>query len=130
MTGALDEEAPIPECIICRETELESSEKLLTNIMCDCFYSYHRECMENWLRHKEKKCLLCNKDIDFSMPATQLDLIRIELARRRVLEERRNKIGRFIILFIGLILIFIILYLVFYTLINQGESQTRRGRHP
>tara|TARA_B100001093_G_C26440492_1_gene847874 strand:+ start:325 stop:708 length:384 start_codon:yes stop_codon:yes gene_type:complete len=127
MTGAMDEESPIPECIICKETELESSEKLLTNIMCDCFYSYHRECMEDWLRHKEKKCLLCNEDIDFSMPATNLDLIRIELARRRVLEERRNKIYKFLIIFIALSLIFIMIYLIFHTL---GERETRRGRNP
>lgn len=121
MMRAIDEESPIPECIICKETELESSKKLLSNILCDCFYNYHQKCMEKWLKGKEKKCMLCDKNIDFIMPQTHLELIRIQIIRRRQQQQSRSDLIRICMVIMALFVIFIVGGFIFYLLIKRGN---------
>ena len=121
MKGAIDEEAPIPECIICRMTELEGEKKLITNTLCECFYNYHYECMEQWLKYRTRKCMLCDKRIDFKIisPPSALDNFRLELRHRRRREERRNNFYFFFVLFMGLFILILALGLVLYVIYER-----------
>jgi hypothetical protein len=121
MMRAIDEESPIPDCIICKETELESSKKLLSNILCDCFYNYHQKCMEKWFKGKEKKCILCDKNIDFIMPPTQLELIRIQIVSRRRQQQARTDFIRISMIIVGLLMIFVVGGFIIYLLIKRGS---------
>jgi len=116
----IDVGSPIPECIICKETELESSTKLISNVLCDCFYNYHKKCMEIWLKNKEKRCILCSKLIDFEMPQTTLDLVRIEVNRARERRREREGILKAFIIVISIILICTILGLIIYVMSRRG----------
>ena len=51
------------KCIFCFE-DLE--ETLLDNEMCDCKFKYHDVCYSKWLLNKDKKCIICEKNIEFN----------------------------------------------------------------
>lgn len=52
------EEKDYTECIFCKT----NYGFLVNNMYCDCKYSYHMVCMNEWFKRKSR-CILCNKEI-------------------------------------------------------------------
>lgn len=82
----------LPECIICRLTDLEDYyEDLSKNAFCPCNFYFHPSCYEEWAEYKKyNKCLICNKDIssNYYLPTPPIT----PGTRRRRLELRRAEI--------------------------------------
>ena len=82
----------LPECIICRLTDLEDYyEDLSKNAFCPCNFYFHPSCYEEWAEYKKyNKCLICNKDIssNYYLPTPPIT----PRTRRRRLELRRAEI--------------------------------------
>ncbi len=82
----------LPECIICRLTDLEDYyEDLSKNNFCPCNFYFHPSCYEEWAEYKQSnKCLICNKDIssNYYLPTPPISL----RTRRQRLELRREEI--------------------------------------
>jgi len=88
----------LPECIICRLTDLEDYyEDLSKNAFCACNFYYHQSCYEEWAEYKkDNKCLICNKDISSNFyiesPRSSLRNTSLVLTRRERLLLRRMQI--------------------------------------
>lgn len=82
----------LPECIICRLTDLEDYyEDLSKNAFCPCNFYFHPSCYEEWAEYKKSnKCLICNKDIssNYYIPSPQIS----PRTRRQRIEIRREEI--------------------------------------
>lgn len=81
----------LPECIICRLTDLEEYyEDLSKNAFCPCNFYFHPSCYEEWAEYKKSnKCLICNKDIssNYYIPSPQIS----PRTRRERIEIRREE---------------------------------------
>ena len=88
----------LPECIICKLTDLEEYyEDLSKNTFCACNFYFHPSCYEEWAQYKKSNtCLICDKDISSNYyipspqnsPRSRLEMI---VMRRRELRLMRNE---------------------------------------
>ena len=92
----------LPECIICRLTDLEDYyEDISKNTYCACNFYYHDSCYEEWIQYKKvNKCLICEKDISTNYiieeplsPRARCRLTRAEIILLRQLRIRDRPIG-------------------------------------
>ena len=88
----------LPECIICRLTDLEDYyEDLSKNTFCKCNFYFHPSCYEEWAQYKKSNtCLICNKDIssNYYIPSPEISprsRLEIITMRRRELIRMRNE---------------------------------------
>jgi len=84
----------LPECIICRLTDLEGwdDEELEENTFCPCNFYYHDSCYEEWIQYKKSnKCLICEKDIssNYFIPTPSVSL---RTRNQRIILTRRERI--------------------------------------
>jgi hypothetical protein len=82
----------LPDCIICRLTDLEDYyEDLSKNTFCACNFYFHPSCYEEWAEYKKSnKCLICNKDIssNYYIPPPEIS----PRTRRERFEIRREEL--------------------------------------
>ena len=90
----------LPECIICRLTDLEDYyEDLSKNSFCPCNFYFHPSCYEEWAQYKKSnKCLICNKDISSNYyikpPDVDIDEPMVLSYRERQLLRRQQILHR------------------------------------
>ena len=53
-------------CIICKNQVKKNSKHINYNKPCDCYYTFHDNCIVYWLNH-HKKCYMCDKKMDYSI---------------------------------------------------------------
>jgi hypothetical protein len=86
----------LPECIVCRLTDLEDYyEDLSKNAFCPCNFYFHPSCYEEWAKYKKSnKCLICNKDIssNYYIPSPGTRRERLELRREEIMILRNLRI--------------------------------------
>ena len=90
----------LPECIICKLTDLEEYyEDLSKNTFCACNFYFHPSCYEEWAQYKKSNnCLICNKDIssNYYIPSPTISprtrRLRLEIRREELLILRNMRI--------------------------------------
>jgi len=86
----------LPNCIICRLTELELDETLYENEFCPCKFYYHDSCYEEWIQYKKSnKCLICEKDISSNYVIEEEIIPPPRIRRQRfIISQRERRILR------------------------------------